>query len=72
MRDRLAAIGGEVKISSAPGTGTRVSGRLPTAALGDAGCARRHPLWIDSDGHHAVPLHRDDQTPARRHRFVRL
>jgi signal transduction histidine kinase len=72
MRDRLAAIGGEVKISSAPGTGTRVSGRLPTAALGDAGCARRHSLWIDSDGHHAVPLHRDDQTPARRHRFVRL
>jgi signal transduction histidine kinase len=31
MRDRLAAVGGELRIESAPGTGTRVDGRVPLA-----------------------------------------
>src|SRR5262249_30846403 len=29
MRDRLAAVGGELRVESAPGKGTRVSGRVP-------------------------------------------
>jgi signal transduction histidine kinase len=29
MRDRLAAVGGELRIVSAPGRGTRVIGRIP-------------------------------------------
>jgi hypothetical protein len=29
MRDRLAAVGGELAIVSAPGKGTRVIGRIP-------------------------------------------
>jgi signal transduction histidine kinase len=32
MRDRLAAVGGELAIVSAPGKGTRVFGRIPLAA----------------------------------------
>ena len=32
MRDRLAAVGGELAIVSAPGHGTRVIGRIPLAA----------------------------------------
>jgi signal transduction histidine kinase len=32
MRDRLAAVGGELAIVSAPGKGTRVVGRIPLAA----------------------------------------
>ena len=32
MRDRLAAVGGELAIVSAPGRGTRVIGRIPLAA----------------------------------------
>jgi signal transduction histidine kinase len=32
MRDRLGAVGGTVEIASAPGAGTRVTGRVPTAA----------------------------------------
>ena len=31
MRDRVAALGGELEIVSVPGVGTRVRGRLPTA-----------------------------------------
>jgi signal transduction histidine kinase len=30
MRDRLAALGGEVDVASAAGTGTAVHGRVPT------------------------------------------
>ena len=32
MRDRVSALGGELEIASVPGVGTRVRGRLPTAA----------------------------------------
>jgi signal transduction histidine kinase len=32
MADRLAALGGELDIRSAPGTGTTVTGRLPFPA----------------------------------------
>ncbi|MGH3041025.1 MAG: sensor histidine kinase [Gaiellaceae bacterium] len=34
MRDRLAAVGGELAIGSEPGAGTRVTGRIPSSALG--------------------------------------
>jgi signal transduction histidine kinase len=34
MADRLAALGGEVGIRSAPGTGTMVTGRIPAEAAG--------------------------------------
>jgi signal transduction histidine kinase len=30
IRDRLAAVGGELEVRSAPGTGTRIVGRIPT------------------------------------------
>jgi signal transduction histidine kinase len=33
MNDRLAAVGGTLRIDSAPGHGTTVSGRLPVAEL---------------------------------------
>jgi signal transduction histidine kinase len=29
MRDRMAAVGGELKIRSAPGQGTSISGQIP-------------------------------------------
>jgi signal transduction histidine kinase len=32
MRDRLAAVGGEITVSSEPGGGTSVSGEVPAAA----------------------------------------
>jgi signal transduction histidine kinase len=35
MRDRLATIGGELKLHSDPGQGTRVSGRIPLPVIGD-------------------------------------
>jgi signal transduction histidine kinase len=41
MADRLAALGGELTIRSAPGTGTVVAGRLPMQAIGGAH-ARTH------------------------------
>ena len=34
MRDRLATLTGDVQISSTPGVGTTVSGRVPTRAQG--------------------------------------
>jgi signal transduction histidine kinase len=34
MRDRLAAVGGELSVWSEPGGGTRVGGRIPSSALG--------------------------------------
>jgi signal transduction histidine kinase len=37
MADRLAALGGTLDVSSAPGRGTRVTGRLPARALLPAG-----------------------------------
>ena len=33
MRDRLGAFGGDLKVTSAPGTGTTISGSLPVRAL---------------------------------------
>jgi signal transduction histidine kinase len=32
MADRLGALGGSIDITSAPGHGTQVTGRVPTAA----------------------------------------
>jgi signal transduction histidine kinase len=32
MADRLAAVGGSLEISSAPGSGTRVTGHVPVSA----------------------------------------
>jgi len=46
IADRLAALGGTVDISSRPGHGTRISGRLPAAALG-AGGKPRHVQAAD-------------------------
>jgi signal transduction histidine kinase len=34
MADRLAALGGSLEVSSAPGEGTTVSGRVPASFLG--------------------------------------
>ena len=42
MRDRLAAVGGELAIVPAPGSGTRVIGRIPLAASARV-AARRRP-----------------------------
>jgi len=36
IADRLAALGGELSIASTPGSGTRVTGRLPAEGLPDA------------------------------------
>ena len=32
MADRLAALGGELHVTSTPGAGTTIEGRLPTEA----------------------------------------
>ena len=37
MSDRLSALGGTLEITSAPGQGTRVTGRVPALATGRAG-----------------------------------
>lgn len=44
MRDRLGAFGGTVEVSSTPGNGTRVIGRVPVAERGPAGRAPTSPL----------------------------
>jgi signal transduction histidine kinase len=31
MSDRLAALGGQLRVTSAPGTGTRIEGLVPVA-----------------------------------------
>src|SRR5207244_3446693 len=36
MRDRLTALGGSLEITSAPGSGTRVTGRVPAVAKAGA------------------------------------
>jgi signal transduction histidine kinase len=36
MADRLSALGGELQVRSQPGSGTRVAGRLPAAAVAAA------------------------------------
>jgi signal transduction histidine kinase len=33
MADRLAALGGELRVTSAPGSGTRIEGRMPIGRL---------------------------------------
>jgi signal transduction histidine kinase len=33
MADRLAALGGELRVTSAPGNGTRIEGRMPIGRL---------------------------------------
>jgi signal transduction histidine kinase len=38
MADRLAAVGGTLRIDSAPGTGTMISGALPVSELAQATC----------------------------------
>jgi signal transduction histidine kinase len=38
MADRLAAVGGTLRIDSAPGHGTTVSGALPVSGLAQATC----------------------------------
>jgi len=40
MADRLAAVGGALRVDSAPGSGTTVSGTLPVAELGPTGDQR--------------------------------
>ena len=37
MADRLAAAGGTLRINSAPGLGTTISGRLPVSELATTG-----------------------------------
>jgi signal transduction histidine kinase len=44
MRDRLGAFGGTVEVSSTPGNGTRVIGRVPVGERGPAGRAPTPPL----------------------------
>ena len=36
MRDRLAALGGQLRVTSAPGAGTRIEGRVPVASTSSA------------------------------------
>ena len=36
MRDRLAALGGQLRVTSAPGAGTRIEGRVPVATTSSA------------------------------------
>ena len=43
MLDRLGALGGTLRVESAPGRGTRVTGTLPAGAAGD-GDASRTPV----------------------------
>jgi signal transduction histidine kinase len=57
MRDRVTTVGGQLTINARPGQGTRVSGRIPLAALSDTGTSPR-------DGH-AV---RRIRSPRRRDR----
>lgn len=38
MRDRLGAFGGSVQVDSAPGSGTRVTGRLPVQPEATSSC----------------------------------
>jgi signal transduction histidine kinase len=40
MADRLAALGGELRVTSAPGTGTLIQGRLPIGRLAISSSAR--------------------------------
>ena len=40
MADRLAALGGTLHVSSAPGHGTTISGTLPVAELAHTGDQR--------------------------------
>ncbi len=47
MADRLGAFGGSVEVWSAPGQGTRISGRLPTSALTPDGDATVGPTPAD-------------------------
>jgi signal transduction histidine kinase len=44
MRDRITTVGGQLTVRSRPGQGTRVSGRIPLAALAAADTTHR-------DGH---------------------
>ena len=40
MADRLAAVGGTLRVDSAPGSGTTISGTLPVAELTHTGDQR--------------------------------
>jgi len=41
MRDRMTTVGGKLTVHSRPGQGTRVSGRIPLAAIARAGAPHR-------------------------------
>lgn len=43
MRQRVAALGGTLAIDSQPGHGTRLTARIPAAALATDGAPREHP-----------------------------
>ena len=46
MSDRLAALGGTLRLTSAPGHGTQVTGRIPAAQ----GLSPRRPELVAGDG----------------------